>query len=92
MGGAADSPGRVYNIGATEEVSILDLAERVKMKAGSSSSIEIVPYDEAYAPGFEDMQRRVPSIARINALLGWEATRSLEEILDDIVAWERERL
>ncbi len=87
-----DSPGRVYNIGATEEVSILDLAERVKMKAGSSSSIEIVPYDEAYAPGFEDMQRRVPSIDRINALLGWAPTRSLEQILDDIVAWERERL
>ena len=87
-----DSPGRVYNIGATEEVSILDLAERIKMKVGSSSSIEMVSYDEAYAPGFEDMQRRVPSIDRINALLGWEPTRLLEEILDDIVVWERERL
>ena len=87
-----DSPGRVFNIGATEEVSIIDLAERVKMKADSSSSIKIVPYDEAYAPGFEDMQRRVPSIDRINALLGWAPTRSLDEILDDVVAWERERL
>ncbi len=87
-----DSPGRVFNIGATEEVSILDLAERVKRKTGSNSSIEIVPYDEAYPPGFEDMQRRIPSIDRINALLGWEPTRSLEEILDDVVAWERERL
>lgn len=87
-----DSPGHVYNIGATEEVSILDLAEHVKRKTGSNSSIEIVPYDEAYPPGFEDMQRRIPSIDRINALLGWEPTRSLEEILDDVVAWERERL
>jgi UDP-glucose 4-epimerase len=65
-----DAPGRVYNIGGTEEVSIQELAEHVVKMTGSDSPITKVPYSEAYAPGFEDMERRVPDIARIHELLG----------------------
>jgi len=85
------APGRVFNIGATDEVTILELAERIKDKVQSDSPIELVPYEEAYPPGFEDMRRRVPSIDRIRELIGWQPTRSLDELLDDVIAYERER-
>lgn len=81
--------GEVFNIGSTEEVTILDLAERVKALSGSSSAIAAIPYAEAYEEGFEDMARRVPDIAKIHAAIGWEPTRSLSEILTDVVAQER---
>ena len=87
----AEAPGRVYNIGGSEEISILELAERIRKLTGSDSSIEMVPYSEAYAPGFEDMQRRVPSTERINALIGWQPSRALDEILQDVISWERTR-
>jgi UDP-glucose 4-epimerase len=73
--------GKLYNIGNTEEISMNGLAERVRDLAGSNSSITLTPYTEAYGPGFEDMQRRVPDISRINALIGWNPTRSLDDIL-----------
>lgn len=76
-----DAPGRVYNIGATEEVSILQLAERAKKITGSSSRIEFIPYSEAYAPGFEDMMRRVPDTTRLRELIGWEPKLDLDAIL-----------
>lgn len=75
------APGRVYNIGATEEVSILQLAERTKQLTGSSSPIKFVPYSEAYAPGFEDMKRRVPDTTRLRELIGWEPKLDLDKIL-----------
>ncbi len=87
-----DAPGQLFNIGNTEEVSIQQLAERVKALADSDSEIINVPYSEAYAPGFEDMERRVPSTEKIEALLGWAPTRSLDQILADVIAFERERL
>jgi len=83
-----DAPGRIYNIGGTEEISMGDLAEKVQTMTESDSTIELVPYSEAYAPGFEDMERRVPSTERINALLGWNPTRSLDEILRDVIEYE----
>ncbi len=76
-----DAPGQLFNIGNTEEISILALAERVKGVAGSRSETVFVPYSEAYAPGFEDMQRRVPDTGKINRLLGWSPKLSLDEIL-----------
>jgi UDP-glucose 4-epimerase len=79
------SPGKVFNIGNTEEVTIRELAERVIRLANSSSKIEFVPFEKAYAPGFEDMSRRVPDITRINKLLGWRPTRSLDEILRSVI-------
>ncbi|HEU5102643.1 MAG TPA: NAD-dependent epimerase/dehydratase family protein [Roseiflexaceae bacterium] len=83
------APGQVYNIGNREEVSIFELAEQIKRFTGSDSPIVTVPYREAYAPGFEDMQRRVPDTARIQALLGWQPTRTLDHILETVVEYER---
>jgi UDP-glucose 4-epimerase len=91
LAGHAHAHGRVYNIGSTEEISIFDLAERVIALTGSSSKINFVPFHEAYAPGFEDMQRRVPDISRVNKLLGWGHTRSLDEILKSIIEYERHK-
>ncbi len=87
-----EAPGHVYNIGGIEEVSIGELAEQVKAITHSSSPIITVPYAEAYAPGFEDMQRRVPDIRRIQALLGWQPQRSLDEILRAVMAYEQQKM
>jgi UDP-glucose 4-epimerase len=81
--------GEVFNIGSEEEVTVMQLAERVRELAGSRSEIVTIPYDEAYEAGFEDMQRRVPSIAKIGEAIGWQPTRSLDEILSDVIASER---
>src|SRR5690242_4802020 len=62
--------GEVFNIGNTEEVTIRELAERVKRLTGSNSAVQLVPYDEAYEAGFEDMPRRVPDISKVHNLVG----------------------
>jgi len=83
-----DAVGQVFNIGNDrEEVSILDLAERVKARTKSQSPIEIVPYDKAYEEGFEDMRRRVPDLTKIRALLGYEPKVHLDETLDRVTAY-----
>lgn len=87
-----DAPGHVYNIGSTEEISIQALAEAVRDVVGSDSEIVHVPYSEAYAPGFEDMRRRVPDTGRIQELIGWQPSRSLDETLRDVAEYERARL
>jgi UDP-glucose 4-epimerase len=84
--------GQVYNIGSTEEITIQELAERVIALTGSSSEIAFVPYDEAYAPGFEDMQRRVPSIEKLNALNGYKPGYTLEETLQRVIVYERRQM
>ena len=81
--------GRVFNVGSTEEVTITELADLVRTAAGSESEITLIPYDEAYEEGFEDMLRRVPDTARISGLLGWAPTRSLDQILQDVIDYER---
>ncbi len=81
--------GRVFNIGSTEETTILSLAERIRTLAGSSSPITRIPYDQAYSPGFEDMQRRVPDTSRIHRLLGWNPRRRLDEILASVIEAHR---
>ncbi len=80
--------GEVLNIGSTEEISMLDLAARVKEATRSDSDIVLVPYDEAYGEGFEDMRRRVPDTSKIERMLGWQATASLDEILSDVIEHE----
>ncbi len=78
--------GEVFNLGNREEVTIRALAERIKAHTGSASEIRIIPYDEAYKAGFEDMPRRVPDLSKIAALIGYEATVGLDEIIERVVA------
>jgi UDP-glucose 4-epimerase len=80
-----DLYGEVLNIGSTEEVSILELATRVKSATGSDSEIVLVPYEEAYGEGFEDMRRRVPDTSKIERVLGWRPTASLDQILVEVI-------
>ncbi len=86
-----DAVGEVFNIGSNEEISILDLAKRIKELTGSNSEIALVPYDEAYEEGFEDMPRRVPDISKINKLVGFRPDRSLEEILKSVIEFHSGR-
>jgi UDP-glucose 4-epimerase len=91
----ADHPeaiGQVFNVGATEEITIVELANKVKSLTSSASEIQYIPYDEAYAPGFEDMQRRVPSIDKIAALIGYKPKYSLEDTLRRVIEYERQYL
>lgn len=81
--------GEVFNIGSHEEVTIHELAERVKARTGSQSEIVLVPYDQAYEVGFEDMRRRVPDISKIKRVIGWEPTTPLDTTIDQIVAYFR---
>ena len=81
----ARAEGRVFNVGKQAEITILDLARKVKEMTKSQSSIILVPYEQATQEGFEDMRRRVPDIGRINELLGWEPDISLEESIEDII-------
>src|SRR3982751_4621194 len=77
--------GEIYNVGSTERVSILDLAQRVLSLTKSSSEIVHVPYDEVYGQGIEDMLHRQPAIEKVNAAIGWQPTRSLDGILSDVL-------
>lgn len=87
-----DAIGQVFNIGTSEEVTILELAERVKSLAGSSSEIKLIPYEDAYeTPGFEDFRRRVPSIDKINSLTGWQPSTTLDETIQQIINYYREQ-
>lgn len=81
--------GQLFNIGNTEEISMRALAEKIKTLTGSRSEIVLVPFEQAFGPGFEDMQRRVPDTERIHALLGWTPQHSLDQILAGIIAFER---
>jgi UDP-glucose 4-epimerase len=90
--GTREAVGEVFNIGAAEEVTILELAERVRAAANSSSEISFVPYSEAYAEGFEDMQRRVPDVTKLQRVIGFSPMTPLSQIIEDVVADQRARL
>ena len=82
-----DAVGEVFNIGSLEEVTILDLAQRVVQAVdGGNSRIMFVPYEEAYAAGFEDMYRRVPDVSKVRGYTGWTPTKSLDEIIMSVVS------
>jgi UDP-glucose 4-epimerase len=87
-----EAVGAVFNIGATQEISILEVAQKIKILTGSGSEIVHVPYEKAYEVGFEDMTRRVPDISKVNALLGYEPKKDLDQILRDVIQFERGRL
>ncbi len=82
-----EAVGSVYNIGSNEEVTILELAERVRALTGSKSEIVFVPYNEAYEEGFEDMPRRVPDISKIGALVGFRPRMTLDGILESVITY-----
>ncbi len=86
-----DAVGNVYNIGSSEEISIVKLAEKVRQLTNSSSEIIFVPYDEAYEEGFEDMPRRVPDTSKINKLVGFKPDMALDGILSSVIDFERGR-
>ncbi|HTQ62313.1 MAG TPA: GDP-mannose 4,6-dehydratase [Candidatus Solibacter sp.] len=85
------SIGEVVNVGNTEEISMEDLAKLVKERTRSSSSIEYVPYDRAYEPGFEDMMRRVPCVDKLHAITGFRPQTSLNEIIDRVTDYFRQK-
>ena len=84
--------GQVVNVGNDEEVTILQLAERVREATGSNSEIRLVPYTEAYPEGFEDMHRRVPDVRKLERMIGFRPRTPLAQIITDVVADQRARL
>jgi len=90
--GLLDEPaavGEAFNVGGTREIGMLALAELIRERTDSASRIELVPYEKAYARGFEDMRRRVPDTTKLRELTGWQGRLSLEDILDDVIAESR---
>ena len=79
------------NIGSDQEISILDLANKVKQLTHSESEIVLVHYDEAYEEGFEDMPRRVPDTSKINQLVGFKPEMTLDGILETVISFHRGR-
>src|SRR5574341_237144 len=86
-----EAVGKVFNIGTQEEITIIDLANRVKQLTGSQSEIVMIPYDQAYETGFEDMRRRVPDIRKIYQVLGWKPEKSLNQTLEEVIAHFRSK-
>ena len=85
------SIGQVINIGNTEEVTMSRLAERVRDLSGSKSTIKLIPYDQAYESGFEDMPRRVPDLTRIRSLISYEPQHALDDILIQVIDYFRKK-
>ncbi|HEV8346556.1 MAG TPA: NAD-dependent epimerase/dehydratase family protein [Vicinamibacterales bacterium] len=83
--------GQVINVGNTQEVTIVQLAERVRDLTGSKSPIKFIPYDEAYESGFEDMPRRVPCLKRVRELIGYEPRNTLDDILVQVIEYFRKK-
>ena len=87
--GTDDAPGAVYNIGSDVEISINELAETVIERTGSQSEIRHIPYAQAYGPDFEDLDRRVPDIRKIQSSIQFQPHYSITEIIDRIVQYFR---
>ena len=89
---ARELSGEIFNVGSTQRISILDLADRVRELTESSSELAFVPYERVYEQGIEDMLHRIPSIAKIGDAIGWRPRLDLERILADTVAFARARV
>jgi UDP-glucose 4-epimerase len=81
--------GNVFNVGATTEISIIDLARRIIELTESGSETSMIPYNEAYGEGFEDMYRRVPDITKVRDAIGWSPLRTLDDIVKDVIGHQR---
>ena len=84
--------GKVFNIGTSRPITIRKLAELVIERTGSKSGIELIPYEKAYEPGFEDMLNRAPDCSAIREFCGWQPEIPLEQIIDDVAAFRRSRI
>jgi UDP-glucose 4-epimerase len=84
--------GQTINIGSADPITIMDLALRIKEMTGSKSPITLLPYEQAYGKGFEDIRNRVPDLTRIGKLIGYQPERNLEAILTDTIAFTRNKL
>jgi UDP-glucose 4-epimerase len=84
-----DAVGSVFNVGSTTELAIIELARRVIERAASRSRIELVPYEDAYDDGFEELGRRKPDTRRLRELTGWAPTRTIDDAIEDVIAFER---
>jgi len=82
--------GDVFNVGNDEETSIKDLALKVKEMTNSPSEIEYIPYEKAYGPGFEDMERRCPNIGKLQELIGYKPAYNLEAIIQSVIDYFKE--
>lgn len=87
-----EAVGEVFNIGSTEEITIMGLAEKVRDMAGSSSEIEVIPYDVAYSAGFQDMPRRIPDVAKLSDMTGHKPEIPLSRIIEDTIESQRRTL
>jgi nucleoside-diphosphate-sugar epimerase len=87
-----ETSGQIFNIGSAERVRILDLAHRVIGLTQSPSQLQFIPHEEVYELGVEDVLHREPSIEKIGAAIGWEPSRTLDEILADVLAYERSKV
>ena len=86
------SLGKIFNIGSDEEISILELAKKIKRLVCSQSRIDFIPYDEAYEEGFEDMPRRVPDISRVQQMINYQPRNNLDQIIQSVIDHERSLL
>ncbi len=78
--------GRTFNVGSRNEISIIDLARRVIARSGSTSQVTLVPFEEAYGEGFEEIGRRKPDLSLIHRAVGWSPTLSIDDMIDDVIA------
>jgi UDP-glucose 4-epimerase len=88
--GTEAAVGETFNIGSTVEISILDLAHQIIARAGGPSTVQLVPYAQAYRAGFEDMERRVPHTGKLHALTGWAPLRTLADVLEETIQEARQ--
>jgi UDP-glucose 4-epimerase len=86
----AAAEGDVFNVGNDHEISIKDLAQRVKEMTKSPSEIEFIPYEKAYGPGFEDMQRRCPNVEKLKNLIGFKPNHDLDAIIQSVIDYFKE--
>lgn len=84
-----EAQGQVFNVGTDQEVSIMELAQQVVAATGSNSEIKLVPYDTVYPEGFEDMQRRLPDVSKLQATIGFRPMRTLAQIISDVIDEKR---
>lgn len=83
---SGEAVGRTFNIGSPNEISIRDLAARVIERTGSDSGVSLIPYEEAYGTGFEEIGRRHPDLGLIHGITGWSPVRTIDDMIDDVIA------